>query len=56
MKGETLVADLKDQLETRDAMLRLLKNDLHKAQDRMKAYADKHRREVKYVVADVVWL
>lgn len=37
-------------------MLKLLKDDMRKAQDKMKAYANKHKREVEYAVGDVGWL
>ncbi|GKB65289.1 ty3-gypsy retrotransposon protein, partial [Tanacetum coccineum] len=46
VRGETRVADLEVQLLQRDDMLKLLKEQLLKAQTRMKQHADAHRREV----------
>lgn len=51
VKCKTPIIDLEDQLETRDVMLKLLKDNLRKAQDRIKAYANKHRREGEYAEA-----
>nr|CAN79493.1 hypothetical protein VITISV_033374 [Vitis vinifera] len=43
-------------LEERDAVLEELKLHLHKAQDRMRAIADRKRREERYDVGDLVYL
>ena len=44
------MAELEDQLLTRDEMLWLLKENLLKAQTRMKAQADSKRRELQFSV------
>ncbi|KAJ7949788.1 Ty3/gypsy retrotransposon protein [Quillaja saponaria] len=54
--GETMIADLDQQLIERDQMLRLLKDNLLKMQARMKAQADTHRRELNFNVGDYVFL
>ncbi|KAD5961140.1 hypothetical protein E3N88_12613 [Mikania micrantha] len=54
--GETPNAALESQLITRDDMLRLLKANLQKAQDRMKVQADLKRREISFEVGDYVFL
>jgi len=54
--GETHIADLEDQLLERDHMLRLLKDNLSKAQARMKSFADSKRREMSFEVGDAVFL
>ena len=43
-------------LEERDAILKELKINLHKAQDRMRATANRKRREEHYDVGDLVYL
>lgn len=40
----------------RDAVLEVLKTNLQKAQQRMKEYADKHRREVVFQIGDWVYV
>jgi len=37
-------------------MIRLLKENLQKAQNRMKSYTDQHRRKLSFEVGDVVFL
>ncbi|KAD4888237.1 hypothetical protein E3N88_20310 [Mikania micrantha] len=54
--GETANADLDQQLLARDAMLKLLKANLQKAQVRMKNQADQKRRELSFEVGDSVFL
>ncbi|KAD3640471.1 hypothetical protein E3N88_29694 [Mikania micrantha] len=56
VQGETKNADLEAQLIDRDDMLRILKVNLAKAQNRMSAQADSHRCEVSYQVGDWVFL
>ncbi|KAD4384176.1 hypothetical protein E3N88_24344 [Mikania micrantha] len=48
VSGETKNADLEAQLIDRDDMLKLLKINLSKAQSRMRAQADSHRRDVSF--------
>ncbi|KAD6796719.1 hypothetical protein E3N88_07615 [Mikania micrantha] len=54
--GETANAELKQQLLSRDEMLKLLKANLQKAQVRMKNQADQKRRELSFQVGDSVFL
>lgn len=54
--GETLNATLENELIQRDDMLKLLRDNLQKAQDRMKSQADLKRREVQFEVVDHVFL
>ncbi|KAD3336176.1 hypothetical protein E3N88_31695 [Mikania micrantha] len=54
--GETANAELEQQLIDRDDMLRLLKDNLLKAQVRMKNQADQNCRDVSYHVGDYVFL
>ena len=56
ISGETPNADLDEQLITRDEMLKLLRENLLKAQSRMKAQADSKRRELSFEVGDAVFL
>ncbi|XP_028780228.1 uncharacterized protein LOC114736538 [Neltuma alba] len=56
VKGETAVADLEEQLELRDDMLKVLRENLLKAQNRMKIQADRHRRDLQFAPGDAVWL
>ncbi|KAJ0561741.1 putative nucleotidyltransferase, Ribonuclease H [Helianthus annuus] len=54
--GETKNADLEEQLVDRDAMLRLLRSNLQKAQDRMRNQANLKRRELTFQPGDYVFL
>lgn len=54
--GETHIAELEAQLLERDDMLKLMCENLLKAQSRMKAYADSKRREFSFEVGDAVFL
>ncbi|KAD4384249.1 hypothetical protein E3N88_24417 [Mikania micrantha] len=56
VSGETNNAELETQLLLRDDMLQLLRANLQKAQDRMKAQADQKRRELSFQVGDAVFL
>ncbi|XP_028808761.1 uncharacterized protein LOC114763305 [Neltuma alba] len=56
VKGKTAVAELEEQLELRDDMLRILRDNLLKAQNRMKVQADRHRCDLQFAPGDVVWL
>ena len=42
VQGETRIAELEEQLLNRDAMLKILKDNLSKAQTRMKQQANSH--------------
>lgn len=55
-KGGTAVAALEEQLMERDAILDEIKANLLKAQQRMKKYADQHRREEEFQVGEAVYL
>ena len=54
--GSTSNAELEGQLLERDETLKLIKDHLHRAQQRMKAKADTSRRELVYEVGDLVLL
>lgn len=54
--GSTTNADLEKRLTDKDATLTLLKEHLERAQQAMKASADKHRRAVCFEVGDLVYL
>lgn len=59
LKYETCLtsnAELEGQLVERDETLKLLKEHLHQAQQRMKAKADESRRELVFEVGDKVYL
>ncbi|KAA0040843.1 Ty3/gypsy retrotransposon protein [Cucumis melo var. makuwa] len=47
---------LDEQLKERDEMILSLRENLRLAQDQMKKYADKKRRDVEYSVGDLVFL
>ena len=47
---------VEDKLMNRDVVLQLLKDNLVKAQDRMKEYADEDRTEREFDVGDWVFL
>ncbi|KAD7479631.1 hypothetical protein E3N88_02767 [Mikania micrantha] len=54
--GETKNADLEQQLLDRDAMLKILRGQLLKVQDRMRTQANTKRRDVSFEVDDYVFL
>ena len=55
-RRSTAVAYVEDTLLARDAILRILKDNLVLAQNRQKVQADRHRREQEFVVDDWVYL
>lgn len=54
--GSTKNFDLDQSLLARDEMLSRLKETLTKAQKVMKDQADKHRRDVEFLVGDLAYL
>ncbi|KAI3753279.1 hypothetical protein L2E82_25328 [Cichorium intybus] len=54
--GETKNAELEQQLVDRDDMIKLLRQNLQKAQDRMRNQANQKRRELTFQVGDYVFL
>ncbi|XP_026443131.1 uncharacterized protein LOC113342979 [Papaver somniferum] len=52
----TYVATVETYLKQRDYMMDLLKESLHKAQERMKFFADKNRNHRSFEVGDRVYL
>ena len=52
--GENKVPAVEDALRLRDEIMRQLKCNLDRAQHRMKATTDKHRRELHFQVGDMV--
>nr|GEV50621.1 retrotransposon-related protein [Tanacetum cinerariifolium] len=54
--GETQNAKLEQQLVDRDDMIKLLCQNLQKAQDRMRKQANQKRRELSFQVGDYVFL
>lgn len=50
------MASVEEYLQRRDAVIDLLKENLHKAQERMKWFADKKRTDMSFVVGDLVYL
>ncbi|KAJ0442677.1 putative nucleotidyltransferase, Ribonuclease H [Helianthus annuus] len=54
--GETKNADLEHQLIDRDDMLKILRSNLSKAQDRMRNQANTRRRELSFQEGDYVFL
>ncbi|XP_026378799.1 uncharacterized protein LOC113273265 [Papaver somniferum] len=52
----TAVADMEEYIKERDHVLSLLKENLHKAQERMKFFADKNRVDGSLDVGDEVYL
>ncbi|GJR70324.1 putative nucleotidyltransferase, ribonuclease H [Tanacetum coccineum] len=53
--GETKNAEL-EQLVERDDMLKLIRHNLHKAQDRMRQQANSKRHDISFEVGDYVFL
>ncbi|KAD4180225.1 hypothetical protein E3N88_28816 [Mikania micrantha] len=53
--GETNNAELEQQLLDRDDMLKLLRENLMKAQDRMRNQANTKRRDVSFAIGDYVF-
>jgi hypothetical protein len=56
LEGETRVEAVAQELRDRDEALRQLKHNLHRAQEQMKLYADKKRRDVHFDIGDWVFL
>lgn len=56
ISGATLVASVDRTLQNREAMRKVLKFHLSRAQDRMKQMADKRRLEREFQVGDLVYL
>lgn len=56
MEGETHVEAVAQELRDRDEALRQLKYHLHRAQEQMKQYADKKRKEVHFAEGEWVFL
>ena len=54
--GTTAVAQVEASLKGRDEILKLLKENLVVARHRMKLNADRHRRELEFMVGDYVYL
>lgn len=54
--GETKVDAAARELRDRDEALRQLKYNLHWAQEQMKLYGDKKRKDVHFVVGEWVFL
>ncbi|GJR70322.1 putative nucleotidyltransferase, ribonuclease H [Tanacetum coccineum] len=54
--GETKNAELEQQLVDRDDMLKLIRHNLHKAQDRMRQQANSKRHDISFEVGDYVFL
>ncbi|KAL3642027.1 hypothetical protein CASFOL_012842 [Castilleja foliolosa] len=54
--GTSRVQAVDECLRDRDTILRELRHNLLKARDRMKAQADRHRREITFEVGDYVYL
>lgn len=56
LPGSTAVHEVDCQLQDRDSLLALLKQNLHKAQERMKLFHDKRHTERTFEVGDLVYL
>ncbi|RZC09387.1 Chloride channel protein CLC-d [Glycine soja] len=52
--GSSKVAAVEDLLSEREATFQIIKKKLVKAQERMKHYADQHRRDIQYAIGDWV--
>ncbi|XP_026396929.1 uncharacterized protein LOC113291634 [Papaver somniferum] len=52
----TFVASVEEYLQRRDVVLDILKETLHKTQERMKWFADKKRTDRSFEVGDLVYL
>nr|GFC13225.1 phosphatidylinositol 4-kinase alpha 1 [Tanacetum cinerariifolium] len=50
--GETKNEELEQQLVDRDDMLKLIRHNLHKVQDRMRQQANCKRRDISFEVGD----
>ena len=50
------MAQVEDSLVERDALLKVLKENLQSAQNRMKINADRYRREQEFEPGDFVYL
>lgn len=55
-ENNTVVASLEEQLLERDAILDELKANLTQNQQRMRSYADSHRRELIFETGDLVYI
>lgn len=51
---EDIPWEVQRQLEQRDEMLKVLKLNIRKAQERMKHFADRKRSEVEFAINDLV--
>ncbi|XP_026416839.1 uncharacterized protein LOC113312292 [Papaver somniferum] len=56
LRVTTSVADVEKYLKERDHMLNLLKESLHKSQERMKFFSDSKRTDRSFEVGDLVYL
>uniref|UniRef100_A0A803PSM5 RNA-directed DNA polymerase n=1 Tax=Cannabis sativa TaxID=3483 RepID=A0A803PSM5_CANSA len=54
--ANTKVSEVEQQLQARDAVLVLLKENLQRAQQNMKAQADKKSRDVHFEIGDLVYV
>lgn len=54
-RGATTVSTVEELLEERDGILDELKMHLLRAQQRMKAQSDRHRRDLEFNVGDLVF-
>lgn len=54
--GTTQVQAVDDYLQDRDLLLKTLRTNLLDAQNRMKQFADRHRRELEFEVGDYVYV
>lgn len=54
--GESRVAAAEQQLLDKDAIVKLLKENLRQSRPRMKQQADRHRSEQEFKVGDMVYL
>ncbi|PRQ49850.1 hypothetical protein RchiOBHm_Chr2g0126521 [Rosa chinensis] len=56
LPGSTAVHEVDQQLKDRDSLLAMLKQNLKKAQERMKHFYDKKHTERSFIVGDWVYL